>query len=119
MRKTILKFNQPTITGRIYTRENVEYVPDNVFVYAGDHFKINDIAGVCQNIVVDEDGIHGEIELFDTPSGKIIQEFPDYALNYYASGIGMVKENVVSGYRLRAVGICASNADFSNLTLDS
>lgn len=85
---TLLEFNKPTITGRVYRTTSFRVLPDNVFGVNGVHdvhhdkIDLNKVSFRAENIRIVNDKLLAEIDILNTPDGQVLRQM--MAANKYA-----------------------------------
>lgn len=123
MKICLKKFGKNDV-GIYYTREELqaavdEYQNNNFGVLYGifggmDYqttVELDKIAFKVTNLVMEDDGLYGEVTILDTPKGQLLRECVDH-VKFGLNGTGVVQhDGRVLGYRIICASALLTNAE--------
>lgn len=113
----ILKLDEPTHTGRLYTTETIQKSLQNHNVAPFVFFEsdmpditngipLEKVTHSIKNIRIEDGWLIADVELMNTPLGVSLKEMDTSCLHFYTAGIGSITEqNEVKDYTLTHVGV--------------
>lgn len=93
LKNAVKEFNDSP--NKYVLRENKNYV---------NQINLIDVIGIVNNIYYTNGEIHANIEILDTPEGKIYQELiKNNSVRFSPAGFGEITDNKVTNYTIRSI----------------
>jgi hypothetical protein len=105
----IIKFDVVNANGRIYTKESIKSIPENLMITLGidpsPTIKLDSVIGMVDKVDVRDDGVYIAGHLCDTPQRKIFDALETIRpMSFVSFGVGEIsKEGNVHDYNLLGV----------------